>query len=85
MLISVIILVGVLETLELAINPRVEDHLERLRRIQAEVSTHLHRAQQTEKDYADLHWLPSSFYIGDRVWLLRRHIKITRPCKKLDY
>ena len=33
----------------------------------------------------DLHRLPSSFNIGDQVWLLRRHIKSTRPCEKLDY
>ena len=26
-----------------------------------------------------------NFNIGDRVWLLRRHIKTTRPCEKLDY
>ena len=37
----------VLETPKLPTNPSAEDHLERLRRIQAEISTHLHRAQQT--------------------------------------
>ena len=26
-----------------------------------------------------------NFNIGDRVWLLRRHIKTTGPCQKLDY
>ena len=39
----------VLETLELPTNPSAEDHLERLRRIQVEISTHLHRTQQTQK------------------------------------
>ena len=29
--------------------------------------------------------LPSCLDIGDRVWLLRWHIKTTRPCAKLDY
>ena len=33
----------------------------------------------------DRHQIPSCFDIGDRVWLLRRHIKTTRPCDKLDY
>ena len=33
----------------------------------------------------DRHRLPSSFNIGDRVWLVRRHIKTTRSCDKLDY
>ena len=70
---------------ELPTNPRVEDHLERLRKIQADLSTHLHQAQQTQKAYADRHRLPSCFDIRDRVWLLRRHIKTTRPCDKLDY
>ena len=59
--------------------------MERLRRIQAEISTHLHRAQQTQMDDADHHRLPSSFDIGDRVWLLRRHIKTSRSCDKLLY
>ena len=73
----------VLESPELPTNPSVEDHLEQLRRIQAEISTHLHRAQQTQKDYVDLHRLPSSFNIG--VWILRKHNKTTRLCDKLDY
>ena len=59
----------VLETHELPTNPSTEDHLERLRQIQAELSTHLHRAQQTH-DYVDHYRLPSSFDIEDRVWLL---------------
>ena len=63
---------SVLETLELPTNPNAEDHLEQLRRIQVELSTHLHHAQQTQKDYADHHQLPSSFDSG--VWLLRRHV-----------
>ena len=74
-----------LETPELATNPRLEDHLERLRKIQVDLSTHLHEAQQTQKAYADRHRLPSCFDIGKRVWLLRQHIKTTRPCDKLDY
>ena len=74
-----------IDTPELPTNPRAGDHLERLRKIQMDLSTHLHHAQQTQKTYADRHRLPSSFAIGDRVWLLRRHIKTTRPCDKLDY
>ena len=44
-----------------------------------------HRTHQTQKDYVDRHRLPSSFNIGDRVWLLQWHIKTTRLCDKLDY
>ena len=76
---------SVIDTPELPSNPRAEDHLERLRKIQMDLSTHLRHAQHTQKNYADRHRLPSSFAIGDRVWLLRRHIKTTRPCDKLDY
>ena len=57
----------VLETLELPTNPRGEDNLERLHKIQADLSTHLHQAQQTHKAYADRHRFPSYFDIGDRV------------------
>ena len=74
-----------IDTPELPSNPRAEDHLERLRKIQMDLSTHLRHAQHTQKNYVDRHRLPSSFAIGDRVWLLRRHIKTTRPCNKLDY
>jgi hypothetical protein len=69
----------------LPINPGAEDRLEWLRQIQADLSIHLQQAQQTDKVYADRHRLPSGFKIGDRVWLLRGHIKTTRPCEKLDY
>ena len=50
-----------------------------------EHSNHLHEAQVTQKNNADRHRLPSTFEVGDRVWLLRRHIKTTSPCAKLDY
>ena len=47
-------------------------------------------AQATHKKATDRHRLDSSpkepkFQIGDRVWLLRRNVKTTRPCDKLDY
>ena len=50
----------------------------------------MHTAQATHKKVADCHRLDSSpeepkFRIGDHVWLLRRNVKTTRPCDKLDY
>ena len=75
----------VFETPELPTNPCAEDRLERLHKIQVVLSTQLQQAQQTHKVYADRHRLPSSFNVGDRVWLLRRHIKTIRPCEKLDH
>ena len=85
MLILVVTPGGVFETPELSTNPCAEDRLERLHKIQADLSTHIQQAQQTHKIYPDRHGLPSSFNIGDRVWILQRHIKTTRPCEKLDY
>ena len=48
---------------------------------------HLCDAQTTHKKIVDRHQRDSlsTFQIGDRVWLLQRSIKTTRPCYKLDY
>ena len=75
---------------EISKNPAVEDHLHRLQEVHLALSHHLHTAQATHKKAADRHCLDSSpkepkFQIGDRVWLLRRNVKTTRPCDKLDY
>jgi hypothetical protein len=44
------------------------------------------RPKPNKKAHTDRHRLPSPFKIGDRrVWLLRRHVKTTRPCDKRDY
>ena len=67
-------------------NPAVEDHLVRLRRIQDELVHHLTHAKQSQKRAADRHRQePPALHVGDRVWLLRRNIKTTRPCEKFDY
>ena len=70
---------------EVARNPSAEHHLHRLHRIQLALSSHLQAAQAQHKTNADRYRLKSPFKVGDRVWLLRRHIKTTRPCEKLDY
>jgi hypothetical protein len=71
-------------------NPAVEDRLRQLQDVHVALSQHLQNAQATYKKAADRHRLDSSpkelkFRIGDRVWLLRRNVKTTRPCEKLDY
>ena len=71
-------------------NPAAEDRLRHIREIHIALSHHLHHAQATHKKFADRHRLNSSpekpkFQVGDRVWLLRRNVKTTRPCNKLDY
>ena len=53
--------------------------------VQLELSSQLQQAQAQYKANADRHRVPSPFKIGDHVWILRRHIKTTRPCAKLDY
>ena len=57
----------VFEIPELPTTPCVEDRLERLRKIQPNLSTHLQQAQQTHKVYVNRYRLPSNFNIGDRV------------------
>jgi hypothetical protein len=67
------------------VNPHAEERLSCIRQIQQEVSTHLQTALALHRKAANPHRLPHNFRIGDRVWLLRRHVKKTRPCDKLDY
>ena len=48
------------------------------------------QAQIAYKKAADRHRMDSSskkpiFRLGDKVWLLRRNVKTTRPCEKLDF
>jgi transposase InsO family protein len=66
-------------------NPHAEERLSRIRQIHHEVSTHLQTALASHQKSANRHRLPHTFRIGDRVWLLRRNVKTTRPCAKLDY
>jgi hypothetical protein len=67
-------------------NPVAEDHAAKLVAIQAQLSKHLQEAQDRYKSYADRHRQePPCFNVGDQVWLLRHHIKTTRPSDKLDY
>ena len=80
-----------LEHSDISNNPTVQERLLQLKDIQAKLSDHLRDAQASYKKAADRHRLDSGskvepkFQIGDRVWLLRRNVKTTRPCEKLDY
>ena len=79
-----------LEHLQISNNPAVNDRVLQLKDIQAKLSDHLLHAQASYKKAADRHRLDCStnepkFRVGDRVWLLRRNVKTTRPCDKLDY
>ena len=74
-----------LELPEVSSNPAAEDRLSHLRHIHEEVLSHLEHAQTSHKKSADRHRLPHNFQEGDLVWLLRRHVRTTRPCDKLDH
>ena len=81
---------SILRCPEVTKNPAVEDRLHLLQDVQAKLSVHLRNAQAAHKKAADKHRLDSSpeepkFRIGDHVWLLRRNVKTTRPCDKLDF
>lgn len=59
------------------------DHLEEIRRT---LRLELEKAQADQARYANAHRLPAPlFKVGDKVWLLRRNIKTSRPSDKLDY
>ena len=43
-------------------------------------------SQHRQKEYADKKRTPDpNLLVGSKVWLLKRHIKTTRPSDKLDY
>jgi hypothetical protein len=67
-------------------SPAAEEFTTYLAKIHQELTFQLQQAQDRYKDYADQHRkIHPEFKIGDRVWLLRKHIQTKRPSKKLDY
>ena len=66
--------------------PAAADLAARLNQIHAELCAELTHAQQLQAQYYDKKWLPAPELKPDQlVWLLRRHIKTTRPSDKLDH
>ena len=69
-----------------SINPSAEERLDQLQSVQAVLHQHLLEAQANQKKAADRYRQDSPVYqVGDKVWLLRRNIKTTRPCEKFDF
>lgn len=64
--------------------PRVFDNLKQIEEVQKKIFGLLKTAQDTQKKYADRKRQDHNFKCGDQVWLLRKNIKTTRPCEKLD-
>jgi hypothetical protein len=56
-----------------------------MRKVHIDLSEQLKAAQATYKENFDKHAkAPPPFCVGDKVWLIRRNIKTTRPSQKLD-
>lgn len=67
-------------------NPAAEDMANRLSELHAIMKAQLKKAQERQKINADVYRKEQpQLNVGDKVWLLRRNIKTTRPCDKLDY
>ena len=68
------------------ISPVAQDHVEYMKLLHKSLQDEILHAQTAQKAFADTkRLLAPPFKEGDRVWLLRKHIKTTRPSSKLDY
>lgn len=67
-------------------SPEAGKRLQLLQDIQADLKFHIGVAQESQARYYNQHvQSPPDFAPGDKVWLLRRNIKTSRPSEKLDY
>jgi len=74
------------ETLPSPVNPASEQRIQELHDVHEDLKMELRESLERYKETADRHRLETpEFQPGDKVWLLRRNIKTTRPCAKLDY
>jgi hypothetical protein len=59
--------------------------LKSLKETQEDLQFHIKSAQESQERYYNRHVQPQPAYApGDEVWLVRSHIKTTRPSDKLD-
>lgn len=67
-------------------HPDALDRLERLTKVQQDLRFHIEYAHESQTRNYNRHVQAApTFEAGDKVWLLRRNIKTTRPMDKLDY
>lgn len=67
-------------------NPAAADFAQHMSEIQAELRFELQHAQELHAKNANCHRLPTpDLQVGNKVWLLRKNIKTTRPSSKLDF
>lgn len=68
-----------------ASTPKAHARLEQLKTIQEDLRFHIASAQESQERYYNQHRQSQpNFQPGDKVWLLRKHIKTVRPSDKLD-
>lgn len=67
-------------------SPAAENFAMRMKELHGVMKTNLEEAQARYKKSADgKRKEQPKFQVGEKVWLLRRNIKTSRPCDKLDY
>jgi hypothetical protein len=65
--------------------PEAEHRLAVLKQVQEDLQFYVGLAQESQAKFHDRHALPApNFVPGDKVWLVRKHIRTTRPSDKLD-
>jgi len=68
-----------------ASNPLAQERLKVLQETQEDLKFHIKSAQETQERYYNQHVAAQpTFTPGDRVWLIRKNIRTTRPSDKLD-
>ena len=64
----------------------IKEYTDELRELHKSLSAEMAWSQHRQKEYADKKRTPDpNLLVGSKVWLLKRHIKTTRPSDKLDY
>lgn len=64
----------------------LQDFQDRMEKLESFLRAEIRFAQDVQAEQADKHRIPPPVLkIGQRVWLLRKFIKTTRPSKKLDF
>lgn len=66
-------------------SPMATWRLNQLKNVSAELAFNLKKAQDSAKIHADKKRIQHYFKIKDKVWLLRRNLKTSRPSEKLDF
>ena len=74
-----------IEVPDLSVVPDAEDMAKKLVDVRETLAKNLQRAKDSQKKFADeKREQETRFQVGDLVWLLRKNIKTSRTCDKLD-